>query len=109
MALSPLEVQMFITSFCTGHFYQVLIRAVLAENRSNKADLETFLKHSIFIVNHLAWPDPPVSVLRYIKQQFNRHLNVHTTLAAAWAYADLGRWDEATKEGKEALKVAEEY
>jgi hypothetical protein len=39
-------------------FVDSLKWAVLEENRSIKADLETFLGHFLRNVNHLAWPDP---------------------------------------------------
>ena len=45
-------------------FAESLNRAVLAENRSIKADLKTCLCHLFRNVNYLAWPDPrarPVS------------------------------------------------
>jgi len=39
-------------------FVESLNRAVLEENQSIKANLETFLGHFLRSVNHLAWPDP---------------------------------------------------
>jgi class 3 adenylate cyclase/tetratricopeptide (TPR) repeat protein len=48
-------------------------------------------------------------VLRKIEHQFSLRLSVYTMGATVVAYAVLGRWDEALEEGKEALRVAEEY
>jgi tetratricopeptide (TPR) repeat protein len=47
--------------------------------------------------------------LRMIEQQFNLRWHVWALSAATWAYAELGRWDDAVSEGEKALSVAEEY
>ena len=43
-------------------FVDSLNRAVLEQNRSIKGDLETFLRHFLRNVNHLAWPDPLTNI-----------------------------------------------
>jgi tetratricopeptide (TPR) repeat protein len=48
-------------------------------------------------------------VLRKIEHQFSLRLSVYAMGATLLSYAVLGRWDEALEEGKEALRVAEEY
>ncbi len=48
-------------------------------------------------------------VLRTMKQQFNPRFHTYALSAAARAYACLGRWDEAVKEGQKGLSVAEEF
>jgi len=50
-----------------------------------------------------------LEALRTIEQQFNLRIYVWALSAASWAYTYLGRWDEAVKEGQEALRVAEEF
>ncbi len=47
--------------------------------------------------------------LRTIEQRFNLRVYVWALAAASWAYTYLGRWDEAVREGQEALRVAEEF
>lgn len=49
------------------------------------------------------------AVLRKIEQQFSLLMSVHTMSATAFAYASLGRWNKALEEGKESLRVAEEF
>jgi tetratricopeptide (TPR) repeat protein len=44
-----------------------------------------------------------------MEQRFNLRWYVWAFCAAVWAYASLGRWHEAVEDGKEALKVAEEF
>jgi class 3 adenylate cyclase/tetratricopeptide (TPR) repeat protein len=48
-------------------------------------------------------------VLRNIEQRFNLRAYVWTFVVASWACISLERWDEAAENGKEALKVAEEF
>ena len=48
-------------------------------------------------------------VLLNIEQRFNLRAYVWAFVVASWAYMSLERWDEATENGKEALKVAEEF
>ena len=45
-------------------FVESLLRAVLAKNRSIKANSATFLWHFISNVIYLAWPDPPDQKLK---------------------------------------------
>jgi tetratricopeptide (TPR) repeat protein len=47
--------------------------------------------------------------LRKLEQQFNLRIYVFAMCPASRAYAYLGRFDQALKDGKAALKVAEEY
>ena len=47
--------------------------------------------------------------LRTTEQQFNLRVYVYAFAAASWACAYLLRWDGAIENGKEALKVAEEF
>jgi class 3 adenylate cyclase/tetratricopeptide (TPR) repeat protein len=48
-------------------------------------------------------------VLRTMKQQFNPRFHTYALSAASRAYACLGRWDEAVREGQKGLSVAEEF
>jgi class 3 adenylate cyclase len=48
-------------------------------------------------------------VLRMMEQRFNLRWYVWSFCSAVWAYASLSRWDEAVENGKEALRMAEEY
>jgi len=47
--------------------------------------------------------------LRNIEQRFNLRVYVWAFVAASWACTSLGRWNGAIENGKEALKVAEEF
>jgi class 3 adenylate cyclase/tetratricopeptide (TPR) repeat protein len=47
--------------------------------------------------------------LRTMEQSFNPHSHTWVLSAASRACSYLGRWDEAVKEGKKALSVAEEF
>jgi tetratricopeptide (TPR) repeat protein len=47
--------------------------------------------------------------LRTTEQRFNLRVYVWAFVAAAWACTSLERWDGAIENGKEALKVAEEF
>ena len=47
--------------------------------------------------------------LRTTEQQFNLRVYVYAFDTAAWACTHLNRWDKALENGKEALKVAEEF
>jgi tetratricopeptide (TPR) repeat protein len=47
--------------------------------------------------------------LRTTEQQFNLRVYVWAFVAASWACISLNRWDGAVENGKEALKVAEEF
>jgi class 3 adenylate cyclase/tetratricopeptide (TPR) repeat protein len=57
-------------------------------------------------IQALAFKD---DALRMIGQWFNPRNLVRGLCAATWAYAGLGRWDEAIGDGEKAMKVAEEY
>jgi tetratricopeptide (TPR) repeat protein len=48
-------------------------------------------------------------ILRVTEQKFNPTWLVQGLSGASFAYACLGRWDEALEDGKKALKVADEY
>jgi class 3 adenylate cyclase/tetratricopeptide (TPR) repeat protein len=48
-------------------------------------------------------------VLRCIEQRFNLRACVWAFVTTSWACLSLKRWDEAAENGKEALKVAEEF
>jgi class 3 adenylate cyclase/tetratricopeptide (TPR) repeat protein len=48
-------------------------------------------------------------VLRMVEQRFNLRWYVWAFCATVWAYAGLCRWEEAVEDGKEALRVAEEF
>lgn len=48
-------------------------------------------------------------VLRAVEQHFNLRLYVYGLGAVSIAYSYLGRWDEAVKEGQEALTLAKEF
>jgi tetratricopeptide (TPR) repeat protein len=48
-------------------------------------------------------------VLRAMKNHFNLRFHTYALSGASRACAYLGRWDEAVKEGKKALSVAEEF
>jgi tetratricopeptide (TPR) repeat protein len=48
-------------------------------------------------------------VLRSMEQQFNLRFHTYSLSVASRACACLGRWDEAVKEAKKALSVAEEF
>jgi tetratricopeptide (TPR) repeat protein len=50
-----------------------------------------------------------LEALRAIEQQFNLRIYVWALCSASWANTYLGRWDEAAKEGQEALRMAEEF
>jgi tetratricopeptide (TPR) repeat protein len=47
--------------------------------------------------------------LRTLEQRFNLRLYVWALVSASWAYASLHRFEEAAEEGKEGLRVAEEF
>jgi class 3 adenylate cyclase/tetratricopeptide (TPR) repeat protein len=48
-------------------------------------------------------------VFRYIEQRFHLRACVWAFVTTSWACLSLKRWDEAAENGKEALKVAEEF
>jgi class 3 adenylate cyclase/tetratricopeptide (TPR) repeat protein len=48
-------------------------------------------------------------ILHMAEQQFDLRRYVYRFCAVSLAYSELGRWDEAVKEGQEALNVAEEF
>jgi class 3 adenylate cyclase len=47
--------------------------------------------------------------LQTLEQRFNLRVYVWALVSASWAYASLHRFEEAEEEGKEGLRVAEEF
>jgi len=43
------------------------------------------------------------------EKQFNLRVYMYAIAAVSYAYTWLGRWDEAVREGQEAMRIAEEY